>query len=247
VIRFRRMLHRLLDPVGSLPNHLRAWRVLRDLPDGEYRAQVPVPYVSQFATPALIHDYIHARLHGRDDPAWESFGAPDVETYTFWAHRACAIACLKMAIDGFASASPRSLWALVDQGLQIGGYTTYTQSGVFLDEGWYYPALVTLAESHGLEPRGLSYISPWNLCSLIRDGWLIAAAVTPDLGEYGPLQRYDGHFALVFGFTWARGRLQSVLIHNPSGRYPELQAGAVIPAERFARAFAYRGLALRPK
>src|SRR5438874_1398008 len=103
-LRLRRTLHRLIDPVRSMPNARRAARHLRDLPDGTYRVPVDVPYVAQFASPDLINAYIHDGLHGRDDPNWASFGASDADTYTFWAHRACAIACVKMAIDAYSTA-----------------------------------------------------------------------------------------------------------------------------------------------
>src|SRR4051794_548077 len=96
-LRLRRNMHRLLDPILSMRNHFRAAQQLRSLPDGEYSVPVDVPYVAQFASPDLIYRYIHDGLHGKDDPNWQAFGAPDVDDYTFWAHRACAIACVKMA------------------------------------------------------------------------------------------------------------------------------------------------------
>ncbi|HVO70666.1 MAG TPA: hypothetical protein VMT24_11505 [Aggregatilineaceae bacterium] len=245
-VQARRMLHRLIDPVRSWPQYVRAAQTLANLPDGPYRAPVNVPYVAQFASPDLIYAYIHEHLHGRDDPNWLDFGIDDPDTYTFWAHRACAIACLKMAIDGFSTSTPLTMWELVDQGIALGGYRTHDETGTFIDEGWYYPALVKLAEAHGLEVRGMGYVSTLDVCTAIREGWLVAAAVTPDLGERGRLRRYDGHFVVVYEFAWSGGRMRNVTLHNPSGRYPELRAGAIIPARRFARAFAHRFLALRP-
>jgi hypothetical protein len=245
MIRLRRTLHRLIDPLRSLPNHRRAARRLRDLPDGEYRAPVEVPYVAQFASPDLINAYIHEGLHGRGDPNWLSFGADDADTYTFWAHRACAIACVKMAIDAYGSSEPRSMWQLVDEGLSLGGYQTHDENGVFVDEGWFHPALVKLATRHGLTVGGMGYASVLDVCAAIRNGWLVAAAVTPELGERGRLRQYDGHFVLVYGFTWRDGRCASLTLHNPSGRYPELQSNAAIPAARFRAAFAHRFMAFR--
>ncbi len=246
-MRLRRTLHRLFDPACSLPNYLRAARQLRDLPDGEYRAtETPPPYVAQFASPDLINAYIHERLHGRDDPNWRSFGASDVDAYTFWAHRACAIACVKMAIDAFSTETPCSMWQLVEEGLALRGYRTHAEDGVFVDEGWFYPALVQLAARHGLRTSGMGYASILDVCIAILNGWLVAAAVTPELGERGRLRQYDGHFVLVYGFNWRGGRCTDVILHNPSGRYPELQAGAVIPRRRFRAAFAHRFMAFRP-
>src|SRR5258708_5220472 len=176
-LRLRRNVHRLFDPLRSLPNRWRAMRRLRDLPDGDYRVPVDVPYVAQFATPELIHAYIHSGLHGRDDPNWHSFGADDPDEYTFWAHRSCAIACVKMAADAWNEvASQRSMWALVQEGIALGGYRTHDEAGRFVDEGWFYPALLALAAKNGLESRGMAYASIADLCAAISEGWLVAAA-----------------------------------------------------------------------
>ncbi|MEP7287644.1 MAG: C39 family peptidase [Chloroflexota bacterium] len=245
-LRLRRNLHRLIDPVLTLPNRFRAARRLRGLPDGSYRVPVDVPYVAQFASPDLINGYIHEQLHGRDDPNWQSFGAEDVDQYTFWAHRACAIACVKMAVDAYRTAEPQSVWQLVEEGLALGGYRTHDETGTFVDEGWFYPALVELAARHGLRTWGMAYASISDICTAIRDGWVIAVAVTPDVGERGALRRYDGHFVLVYGFTWQANHCTSLTLHNPSGRYPELRDKAEIAVNRFGAAFAHRFIAFKP-
>jgi hypothetical protein len=248
-LRLRRNLHRVVDPIRSLPNRWRAARLLYDLPDGDYFAAHEVPYVSQFASPNLINAYIHENLHGRDDPNWQTFGAADADTYTFWAHRACAIACLKMAMDTSidvpSTCEPRSMWQLVEEGVALGGYRTHNDAGQFVDEGWFYPPLVKLADRYSLQVQGMAYASLLDVCAAIYDGWLVMAAVTPDLGERGPLTRYDGHFVLVYGFQWQSGRCVSLTLHNPSGRYPELQNAAIIPEARFGPAFAHRFIALK--
>src|SRR5258706_9988504 len=169
-LRLRRNMHRLLDPLLSIPNRRRAAQHLSQLPDGDY--SIPnVPYVAQFATPELINSYIHEQLHGRDDPNWQSFGSDDVDAYTFWAHRACAIACVKMAVDAFSSSAPRSMWELVEQGLALDGYRTHDVSGNFVDEGWFYPALIKLAAQHGLETYGMAYASTLDVCAAVQAGW----------------------------------------------------------------------------
>src|SRR5262249_36937900 len=155
------------------------------LPDGEYCAlpEQDIPYVPQFASPDLIGAYIHRGLHGRDDPNWQTFGAQDSDTYTFWAHRACAIARLKMAADAFSTMNPkRSMWELIEEGIAFGGYRTHNAAGEFVDEGWFYPALVALGQHYGLQVGGMGYASLLDVCMAIRDGWLVAPAVTPELG-----------------------------------------------------------------
>ena len=138
-----------------------------------------------------------------------------------------------------------TMWQLVEEGLSLGGYRTHDEHGVFVDEGWFHPALVKLAERHGLQVGGMAYASTLNVCAAIHAGDLVAAAVTPELGESGRLRQYDGHFVLVHGFTWQAGRCTSLTLHNPSGRCAALQANAAIPAERFRAAFAHRFITFR--
>lgn len=245
-LRLRRLLHRWTDPLRSLPNHRRALQRLATLPDGEYSTGINVPYTAQFASPARIHAYIHEGFHGRNDPNWPTFGAPDAETYHFWAHRACAIACLKMAIEAFTTTAPVTMWHLISEGIELGGYRTHDAAGRFVDEGWFYQALVKLGERYGLAVNGASNASYLDVCASILDGWLVAPAVTPAIGERDRLRGYDGHFILAYGFHWQDKRPESITIHNPSGRLAELQAGAVIPAARFRAAFAHRYMAFRP-
>lgn len=250
--RLKNLAHRCVDPLLAWPDTRRNRLLLRDLPDGTVRVPVEVPYVPQFASPDLIHDYIHAGLHGRDDPAWASFGAPDADTYDFWARRVCALACLKMAAGAFSATPLPTLWQLVEAGLAYGGYQAYDESGRLVDNGWLPHAIRRLAHDHGLQTLARSYVSVLEICHLVHAGWLVVPTVTPELGEYsplrrpGPLLRYGGHNVLVYGFIWRAGRCEHLLLHNPSGRVAALQAGASIPAARFRRAFAHRLLAFRP-
>jgi hypothetical protein len=244
----QRTLHRWLDPLLSYPNAWRAQGRLRGLPDGDYRTSADVPFVPQFATPALINDYIHHSLHGRSDPNWAAFGAPDPDTYTFWAHRNCAIACLKMAVDGFGSAAPETLWQLTEAGVALGGYIVRDAAGAFVDVGWLYEPLLALAAARGLRAEGMAYASITDLCAAVLAGHVVAAAVTPELGEpptspHYRIRRYDGHFVLVFGFRWVGDRATHFWMHNPSGRTGAMQAAVLIPVRRFRRAFAHRFIA----
>ncbi|HML20805.1 MAG TPA: C39 family peptidase [Aggregatilinea sp.] len=239
-------LHPLLDPWLSLPDHRRARRALADLSDGEVHAVVRVPYYPQFASPNLIHAYIHEGYDGTHDPRWREFGADDPAEYAFWAHRVCALACIKMAVEAYYPARQPSLWELVQRGLSHGGYTVRDAEGRWVDQGWTMGAQMALAAEYGLQAAGQGYASPLSICRAIREGALVAASVTPELGERDPQPgRYGGHLVLVTGFVWQRGRPAAYILHNPSGRYSELQAGARIPAARFNRSFAHRLIAFR--
>lgn len=245
--RLKAALHPRVDPLLSQRDQWRARRALTGLPGGDYRAPVSVPYRAQFASPDLIHAYIHAGFDGTLDPNWRVFGANDPVEYAFWAPRVCALACLQMAIAAFSPGHEPTLWQLVKHGLDERGYTVRDANGNWIDEGWTYPALVKLAARYGLRAEGYGYASHLRLCALIRGGALVMASVTPEIGERAPQPgRYGGHFVLVTGFTWQGGAPIAFELHNPSGRYPELQAQAVIPAERFGAAYAYRLIALSP-
>lgn len=245
--RAKNLVHRLCDPPLVWPNAIRSRHQLRHLADGEYRSPVDVPYVPQFASPDYIRSYIHKGFHGRDDPAWRSFGAPDPDQYDFWARRVCALACLKMAAKAFDEAQQPTLWELVQRGLAYGGYRAHDERGKLVDEGWFYHAIVKLAAEHGLRAIGRGYVSIYEICRLVLDGWLVALSVSPELGEHGPVRRYGGHMILVYGFIWQNGHPKGLMVHNPSGRYTELQANALIPADRFQQAFAQRLIAFRAK
>lgn len=246
--RFKAALHPWLDPVVSLPDHWRVQRSLGSLANGEYCAEVQVPYYAQFASPERIHDYIHAGYDGAQDPNWSLFGAKDPADYAFWAPRVCTLACIKMAAEAFQPSVRPSLWELVKAGLDVNGYTVRDGQGRWVDEGWYYHAQVHLASYCGLKAVGRSYVSPLTICDYIRDGWLVAASVSPELGERQPRdRRYGGHLVLVYGFTWENGHPTRYYLHNPSGRYPELQAHAAVSSERFKGQYAYRFVALRSK
>lgn len=244
---FKNALHPHLDPLLSQRDRWQVQRALTSLPDGEYTAPVSVPYRAQFASPNLIHAYIHADFDGAQDPNWRAFGADDPVEYAFWAPRICPLACLQMAIAAFSPGHEPTLWQLVKHGLDLHGYTVRDENGNWIDEGWTYPALARLASHYGLSARGYGYASLLRICDEVRRGRLVMASVTPELGEREPQPgRYGGHFVLITGFRWQRGAPISFKLHNPSGRFPELQANAEIPMARFRAAYAYRLIALSP-
>lgn len=246
-MRLKTLAHRVLDPVLVWRKGRAIQHHLSNLADGIYRVPYEVPYVSQFASPDRIKDYIHHDYDGTTDPNWASFGADNPADYAFWCHRVCALACLKMAIQAQTQQAP-NLWELTQQGLLHGGYRVYDDQGRMIDEGWYVTAQIKLAADYGLVMIGYSYAPVEAMCQPILDGQLVAAAVSPEVGEREPdRRRYGGHLVLIYGFEWREGRLHSLMLHNPSGRYQELQAGAVIPVRRFKQLYAHRFSTLNSK
>lgn len=245
--RLKAALHPWIDPALSLPDHWRATRALAGLASGTYRSPAGVPYVAQFASPERIYDYIHRGYDGTHDPRWQTFGATEPGEYAFWAPRVCALACIKMAVEAFYPQRQPTLWQLVKEGLAADGYRLRDERGRWIDEGWTVHAQIYLAARYGLRTQDRAYVSPLTICRYIVDGWLVAAAVTPEIGEREPAgNSYGGHLVLVYGFDWEAARPARYVLHNPSGRFPELQAGAIVPAERFHASFVHRLLAFRP-
>jgi hypothetical protein len=101
----KQVAHRLFDPLLAWPNAVLNRRRLSGLADGVYRVSVDVPYVSQFANPHLIHAYIHHGFHGRDDPAWATFGSPDPDTYGFLGAAGLRIGLPQNGCGGFQNVS----------------------------------------------------------------------------------------------------------------------------------------------
>ena len=245
--RLKAALHPWIDPALSLPDHWRAARALAGLAGGTYRSPTGVPYVAQFASPERIYDYIHRGYDGTHDPRWQTFGATEPGEYAFWAPRVCALACIKMAVEAFYPQRQPTLWQLVKEGLAADGYRLRDERGRWIDEGWTVHAQIYLAARYGLRTQDRAYVSPLTICRYIVDGWLVAATVTPEIGEREPAgNSYGGHLVLVYGFDWEAARPARYYVHNPSGRFPELQAGAIVPAEKFHASFAHRLLAFRP-
>jgi Peptidase_C39 like family len=210
-----------------------------------------VPYFSQYASPELIYQYIHENLLGLQDPRWREFGTEDVEEYNFWSRRSCGIACLKMGITSLTlPAKQPAMMDLVRQGIDLGGYIVHNEQGEFVDMGWYYQPLVELGQSYGIKGKVCRHLTIDEICAYIAEGSLVVASVSPEIGEREdtPITYRAGHLVLIYGYAWSQdqSRPHSFLLHNPSGRFPETQAGAHISLERFSLAFAQRGFVLSP-
>lgn len=216
---------------------------------GRYCFPRKIPYSAQFASPELIAAYCHEQFDGRHDPRWREFGTDDVEAYCFWCSRSCAIACVKMCIETLARPKhPPSMFELIQQGLAAGGYIFPHEQGTFVNVGWIYQPLVNIGQSYGLKGQVYKTLTLEKICSLLLTGALVMASVSDEIGERHdtPITHKGGHIVLVHGFEWANQGCQTLLLHNSSGRFPELQEHAVISSDRFAAAFAGRGFAFWP-
>jgi hypothetical protein len=222
---------------------------LSSLSPGWYRFPKKLPYYPQFASPELIYSYIHEDFDGRDDPRWRDYGTEDIEEYLFWCSRACGIACFKMSLEALTTL-PRlpTMIQLIRQGVALGGYIVHNEQGALVDLGWFYQPLVNLGENYGLHGHVCKTFTIDEICSYLATGSLVIASVSPEIGERDtdtPITKRGGHLVLVHGFEWSQQGCKAFLVHNPSGRFPELQANAVIPVNLFSEAFAGRGLVFK--
>lgn len=209
-------------------------------------ATTPVPYTCQFASPGLVRAFVRGEHPLADDPNWPGYGAASPEEYAHWARRSCGVVCVKMAVEALAGVEPRPVMDWVRAGLALDGYLTEIRPDRperSIEKGWKHAALAALAREHGLHAHLASGLTLAGLAAHLRAGRLVIASVSSELGEDGPITRRSGHLVLVFGVTLgAGGQVESVILHNPSGRTPALQAGARIPAARFEQGFSGRGI-----
>jgi len=216
---------------------------LSSLAPGWYRFPKKLPYYAQFASPELIYAYIHEDFDGRYDPRWRDYGTEDIEEYVFWCMRACGIACLKMCLEALVTLPQfPTMIELIRRGVDLGGYIVHNEQGEFVDFGWYYQPLIKLGEEYGLRGYVCKTLTIDEMCSYLAAGYLVIASVSSEIGERDMgITKRGGHLVLVHGFEWSEQGSEALLVHNPSGRFYELQANAIIPFDRFSDAFAGRG------
>jgi hypothetical protein len=195
-----------------------------------------VPYYSQFISSELVADIIHGVVPATADPRWRESGFDSPQEYSHWAWRGCGAVCLKSAVEGLGG----EVWTMrewVEDGLAIGGFIDAAEVAPGKPSGWVHEALAKLARREGFDAGRAAEVGITGLAGLLRRGDLVIASVTHELGDYGEILKNTGHLVLVLGYAEADGEVEAVMLHNPSGRHPELQANAWIPADRFAAGF----------
>src|SRR5260370_40311145 len=162
--------------------------------------------------------------------------------------RACGVACLKMCLEALATLPQfPTMIELIRKGVDLGGYIVHNEQGEFIDFGWYYQPLVRLGEDYGLRGSVCKTLTIDEICSHLVAGSLVIASVSAEIGERDsdtPITKRGGHLVLVHGFEWSQQGCEALLLHNPSGRFLELQANAVVSFSRFSDAFAGRGFVI---
>jgi len=213
------------------------------------RISFDVPYVCQFASPELVHDLVYGLRPLESDPSWALYGASTPQEYAHWALRACGVVCVKMTVEALTGTAPRPVMTWVREGLSINGYLTELRPDRPdrpIEKGWRHAALAELAARHGLDASLAQAMTPGDLLEHIQADRLVIASVSSELGEAEvPITRKSGHLVVILGVTLAEtGQIDTVVLHNPSGRTPGLQAEANIPAARFEQGFSGRGIVI---
>jgi hypothetical protein len=202
-----------------------------------------VPYICQFASPALVKAFIDGERALESDPNWAAYGAESPAEYAHWALRACGVVCVKMAVDGLTGVESGPVMDWVRAGLALDGYLAEQRADRRVEIGWKHAALAQLAADRGCEAALVQHLTLDDLAAHVEAGKIVIASVSSEIGEGLPITRRNGHLVVVYGIALdGEGEVEAVILHNPSGRTAALQAGARVPAGRFREAFSGRGI-----
>lgn len=207
------------------------------------------PYLAQFASPQLISGFLDGDLDVAGDPARERFGFASDREYAYWAPRLCGLVCVKMVVDGLRPGLTGSVAEMTSEAVGLGAYPSQDDDGRAIDRGWLYAPLVRLANAYGIQGRVAPVLTEEDLQETIRRNGFGVASVNPrvirgDLARIPDGQPPGGHLVVVLGFRRVGDEVTGYLVHNPSGRSPDMQSDAFIPVARFRAAFAGRGFVL---
>ena len=86
--------------------------------------------------------------------------------------------------------------------------------------------------------------SSQEIVEFLRQGCLLIASVSYQLGTTNPITEKGGHLVVLIGVDLLDGIPRTIFINNPSGRTLSLQENAAIPVERFAASFTGRVIAV---
>ncbi len=195
-----------------------------------------VPYVSQFASPELVANFLsQPPLPVRDDPRWAESGAVTAEEYAWWAIRVCGMACLSMVIRARGETSPR-LVPLAKECVDAGGYIMRADGGL---EGLIYePFVQWISDRFQISAVVRPTMDAVEVAAEVASGRLVMISVHPWLRwpNRRPPRR-GGHLVLAVGV--GQGLL---LVHNPSGLFGRSQEYARVTFAQLESSFASRAV-----
>lgn len=203
-----------------------------------------VPYFCQIADLAHVADYLDYGKPLLEDPFWQKTGAANPEEYAYWAVRSCGMVCVKMCVEAFGGfCFPLQVW--IERGLALNAYLTEKRPGqALIEKGWLHAGLAQVMEQADLSTE-VKAVDMDGLYEELSGGKLVIASVSHELGSAKEITHQGGHLVVVTGMLCNDGDISAVVLHNPSGRSVDLQAGAVIPVERFVQAFSGRVITVK--
>ena len=191
------------DTVGRLISFQKSTslrKYLQCFPDGQYFVYPKPIYISQFAiTPKYSSKYFYGKIN--DTEASLRFGATGNE-FSYWAWRACGIACVQMVLLTLNLIDSRTtLMTLIQEGLSLGGYD------VKKDIGWYHDALATIAQRRGVSSKVEKFVPSSHIAKLIISGNYVLASMKSSTG---------GHLLLIYGVCLKNGRVTDFILNDPN-------------------------------
>ncbi|MEE4195665.1 MAG: C39 family peptidase [Anaerolineae bacterium] len=198
-----------------------------------------VPYYAQFEDSDHIADYISGKKDLINDPYWQRSGAKSPEDYAFWANRACGMVCVKTCVEAFGGPIlPLHTW--IQRGLDCDAYLSEKRrNDTHIEKGWLHAGLAKVMETERLTTK-VKAASIAEVVQELQAGRLVIASVSFEVGTEEPITHQGGHLVTVVGANLEGSELVEMILHNPSGRKPQLRENAVIAELRFRQAFSGR-------
>lgn len=233
------MIRAFVRRLVSIPTETRALITLKSVGDASTLKQ-HVPYQGQYPSLQSTRLVTEPSARPSNDPAWRSLGFNDKDDVDYWSPRACGACCVTMLAR--ASQHDVTVADVVKQGVELGGYDIGT------DQGWFYQPLTEQLKSYGYTAEVAPYLSITRLATHILGGGTAILSVNPQIirGD-DVVTNHDksGHLVLAVGVDIRGGRVDSLTIHNPSGKDKHTRENATVSVDTLQRSYGRRGILVR--
>ena len=160
-------------------------------------------YIGQFAGASQI---VNPYSDIRDKKASRRFGAQNLQEFSYWAGRSCAIAAVQMVLKTiYEEKFTQKNMSLVNECLALGGYDIKT------DIGWYHKPLIQLLKKYNLKAESKKYIPSSQLALDIYNKKFVMASI-----KYKSGTSLDSHILLLYGVKIVDNQIVGFNYHDPS-------------------------------
>lgn len=160
------------------------------LPRKVYESKLTIPFIDQLGSPnkELVESY-----YGNitDTEAAERFGTTDLEEYSHWAWRSCAIANVAMILRAFKKYDG-TVFELVKKVKDAEGYLFEDKYGN-KDIGWKHHALIDTFTAYGIKSERFGKVSVYEFLLKISTGYVALASIKSRISS-------GSHMVVVNGF-----------------------------------------------